>query len=99
MDKKIVFIGGGKGVFTVLYGLKGYFENLTAVVTMADNGGPFKFSRAIYNHFREKYHPLVRFQSVQDHLGVRSVVGFYNPSGNKMASSKNSRLSCKQLSP
>lgn len=38
-DKKIVVIGGGTGVFTVLTGLKKYFRNLTAVVTMADDGG------------------------------------------------------------
>ena len=37
--KKIVVIGGGTGVFTVLSGLKRYFDNLTAVVTMADDGG------------------------------------------------------------
>ena len=37
--KKIVVIGGGTGVFTVLSGLKKYFSDLTAVVTMADDGG------------------------------------------------------------
>lgn len=38
-DKKIVVIGGGTGIFAVLTGLKPYFENLTAVVTMSDDGG------------------------------------------------------------
>ncbi len=38
-DKKIVVIGGGTGVFTVLSGLKKHYRNLTAVVTMADDGG------------------------------------------------------------
>jgi uncharacterized cofD-like protein len=38
-DKKIVVIGGGTGVYTVLTGLRPYFNNLTAVVTMADDGG------------------------------------------------------------
>ena len=38
-NKKIVVIGGGTGVFTVLTSLKPYFENLTAIVTMADDGG------------------------------------------------------------
>jgi uncharacterized cofD-like protein len=38
-NKKIVVIGGGTGVFTVLTGLKKYFHNLTAVVSMADSGG------------------------------------------------------------
>src|SRR3989338_3616566 len=37
--KKIVVIGGGTGSFVVLSGLKNYFKNLTAVVTMADDGG------------------------------------------------------------
>ncbi len=32
-------IGGGTGVFSVLIGLKPYFEDLTAIVTMADDGG------------------------------------------------------------
>jgi uncharacterized cofD-like protein len=39
MNKKIVVIGGGTGVFTVLVGLKKYFNDLTAIVTMADDGG------------------------------------------------------------
>ncbi len=37
--KKIVVIGGGTGTFTVLSGLKKYFSDLTAIVTMADDGG------------------------------------------------------------
>lgn len=44
-DKKIAVIGGGTGVFTVLTGLKNYFNNLTAVVTMADDGGSTGFLR------------------------------------------------------
>ena len=38
-QKKIVVIGGGTGTFTVLTGLKHYPVDLTAIVTMADNGG------------------------------------------------------------
>lgn len=38
-DKKIVVIGGGTGVFTVLSGLRQRCKNLSAVVTMADDGG------------------------------------------------------------
>ena len=37
--KKIVVLGGGPGVFTVLSGLRRYFDNLTAIVTMSDDGG------------------------------------------------------------
>ena len=36
---KIVVIGGGTGVFTLLTGLKRYFANLTAIVTIAYDGG------------------------------------------------------------
>ena len=38
-NKKIVVIGGGTGTFTVLSGLKHFSVDLTAVVTMADDGG------------------------------------------------------------
>lgn len=37
--KKVVVIGGGTGTFTVLSGLKMYPLHLTAIVTMADDGG------------------------------------------------------------
>lgn len=37
--KKVVVIGGGTGTFTVLSGLKKYPLDLTAIVTMADDGG------------------------------------------------------------
>lgn len=37
--KNIVVIGGGTGVYTTLSGLKKYPHNLTAVVSMADDGG------------------------------------------------------------
>ncbi len=37
--KDIVVIGGGTGTFTVLSGLKKYPHNLTAIVSMADDGG------------------------------------------------------------
>lgn len=37
--KHIVVIGGGTGVYTVLSGLKRYPSHLTAIVSMADDGG------------------------------------------------------------
>jgi len=37
--KKIVVIGGGTGIFAVLSGLKNYFDDISAVVSMADDGG------------------------------------------------------------
>jgi uncharacterized cofD-like protein len=37
--EKIVAIGGGTGLSTMLRGLKEYSSNITAVVTMADDGG------------------------------------------------------------
>lgn len=36
---KLVAIGGGTGLSTLLRGLKGYSDNITAIVAMADNGG------------------------------------------------------------
>lgn len=39
MRKKIVVIGGGTGNFVILKGLKKYDLDLTAIVSMADNGG------------------------------------------------------------
>lgn len=36
---KIVAIGGGTGLSTILRGLKSYTSNITAIVTMADDGG------------------------------------------------------------
>ena len=39
MKKKITVIGGGTGQANLLRGLKNYNIDLTAVVTMADDGG------------------------------------------------------------
>jgi uncharacterized cofD-like protein len=36
---KVVVIGGGTGLSTLLHGLKEYTSNITAIVTMADDGG------------------------------------------------------------
>ena len=38
-NKKIVVIGGGTGTYTVLSGLKNHPVDLSAIVTMADDGG------------------------------------------------------------
>lgn len=43
--KNVVVIGGGTGTYTVLSGLKEYPVNLTAIVSMADNGGSTKILR------------------------------------------------------
>ncbi len=40
-NKRIVCIGGGTGLSTMLRGLKEYTDELTAIVTVADNGGTF----------------------------------------------------------
>ena len=39
LTSRVVAIGGGTGLSTMLRGLKKYFENITAVVTVADDGG------------------------------------------------------------
>ena len=36
---KVVVVGGGKGISTMLRGIKKYTENITAIVTVADDGG------------------------------------------------------------
>ena len=38
-EPRIVAIGGGHGLSTMLRGLKKYTKNITAVVTVADDGG------------------------------------------------------------
>lgn len=38
-EKKVVTIGGGTGLSTMLRGLKKYTHNITAIVTVADDGG------------------------------------------------------------
>lgn len=38
-EAKVVVIGGGTGSFVVLSGLKRYFRKITALVSMADDGG------------------------------------------------------------
>lgn len=38
-EKKVVAIGGGTGLSTLLRGLKLYTRNITAIVTVADDGG------------------------------------------------------------
>jgi uncharacterized cofD-like protein len=42
---KVVVICGGTGGFAILTGLKDYFSDITAIVTMADNGGSTKILR------------------------------------------------------
>lgn len=39
MDQRISIIGGGTGISTVLVGLKDLTKNISAIITMADDGG------------------------------------------------------------
>lgn len=39
MEKKIAVLGGGTGISTILRGLKFYSKNISAVVSMSDDGG------------------------------------------------------------
>lgn len=48
-NKRVTCIGGGTGLSTMLRGLKEYTEELTAVVTVADNGGHSGFLRREMN--------------------------------------------------
>ncbi|MEJ8786438.1 2-phospho-L-lactate transferase CofD family protein, partial [Peptoniphilus sp. HCN-40583] len=38
-DPKFVVIGGGTGISVLLRGLKRFSDDITAIVTMADDGG------------------------------------------------------------
>ena len=44
---KIVAIGGGSGLNSVLKGLKNYTDNITAIVTVSDYGEPMSTSRKV----------------------------------------------------
>ena len=46
---KVVAIGGGTGLNSVLKGLKNYTDNITALVTVSDYGEPKSQSREILN--------------------------------------------------
>lgn len=48
MDERIVAIGGGTGLSTMLKGLKLHTHNITAVVTVADDGGSSGVLRSDY---------------------------------------------------
>jgi len=45
MKSKVVVIGGGTGIFTVLLGLKRYPVQISAIISMADSGGSTKILR------------------------------------------------------
>ena len=49
MNEKIVAIGGGTGLSTMLRGLRHHTENVTAVVTVADDGGSSGILREDYD--------------------------------------------------
>ncbi len=49
-DEKIVVIGGGTGTYTTLMGIKHYSRCITAVVTMADDGGSSGRLRDEFGH-------------------------------------------------
>lgn len=49
-EKKIVVIGGGSGTYTALMGLKHFTNDITAIVTMADDGGSSGRLRDEFGH-------------------------------------------------
>ncbi|OGH14693.1 MAG: hypothetical protein A2687_01310 [Candidatus Levybacteria bacterium RIFCSPHIGHO2_01_FULL_38_26] len=48
-DKKIVCLGGGIGTVNLIKGFKGRFDEISVVVSMADNGGSSGRLRRLYN--------------------------------------------------
>jgi len=49
VNKKIVCLGGGIGTVNLIRGLKNYFNKITVVVSMADDGGSSGRLRRLYN--------------------------------------------------
>lgn len=49
VNKKIVCLGGGIGTVNLIKGLKNYFNKITVVVSMADDGGSSGRLRRLYN--------------------------------------------------
>ena len=54
---RVVAMGGGTGLSTLLRGLKEHTSNLTAVVTVADDGGSTGVLRDRARHPRRRRHP------------------------------------------
>lgn len=50
-EKKVVCLGGGIGTVNLIKGLKDYFQDLTVVVSMADEGGSSGRLRKLYDIF------------------------------------------------
>jgi len=51
VDKKVVCLGGGVGTANLLRGIKKYFEDITVVVSVADDGGSAGRLRRYYKTF------------------------------------------------
>ncbi|MBI4758015.1 MAG: YvcK family protein, partial [Chloroflexi bacterium] len=50
MEPRVVVIGGGTGTYTALTGLKKHVSDLTAIVSMADDGGSSGILRDEFGH-------------------------------------------------
>lgn len=83
MKKSIVIIGGGTGSFTLLSGLKKHNVNLTALVSMADDGGSTGVLRDEYGvlppgDVRQCLVALSSSQSLRDLFTYRFSDGTFN---------------------
>ena len=56
-ELKIVAIGGGHGLSTMLRGLKRYTKDITAIVTVADDGGGLWHAPGGSGHPAARRHP------------------------------------------
>ena len=54
---RIVVIGGGTGLSTLLRGLKNFSNNITAIVTVADDGGSSGELRRSLRRFAARRYP------------------------------------------
>lgn len=64
-EAKIVAIGGGTGLSTMLRGLKKHTQHITAIVTVADNGGGSGVLRQEMNMLAAWGHPELHIGSLQ----------------------------------
>ena len=60
MQPKVVALGGGHGLSATLSSLRSITPNITAIVTVADNGGS---SGRLRKEFPEKYESYVDLES------------------------------------
>ena len=78
---KVVVIGGGDGLNTVIHGLKRYTNNITAIVTMSDYGAQMTESRKELNllPFNDIKESIISLSDKEDLMKSLLTLKFQNP--------------------